>query len=136
MDEIATSAGLSGLKTVPNQLWAASDLVQRSLEVMFVPLLKQLLEKATSIAKSLNSVADNIFESKRSQKFRGRNEAAEYQISVKEFPRFIWYVKDLFEQAVEAAAKESLHKCLDELQCTKLIQWENSSKRYVAFCIK
>lgn len=127
MDDIATAAGLSGINSSSNQIWAASDLAQKKCQEVYRPLLEHLLHKAVFVSKRLFDIVANIMESKK-KRSQGIQQQPESVSIAKDFPQFVWYVRDLYEDVVDHTAKTCMEKCLDELTCTQLIYWEESSK--------
>src|SRR5690349_9532173 len=96
---------------------------------MLSPLISQLLTRATYIIKRLFEIVENIMESKKKRNPFNTPRENQLDISVtKDFPQFVWFVKDLYEEVVEATAKKCLEQCSDELLCTRLIYWEQTSE--------
>lgn len=82
--------------------------------------------------KRLPDIVDNIMETrKRSKHIRSTGGKGQelIGISIKDYPHFAWYIRDLYEEEVEAAAQQCLEKCRDELQATRLIYWEAEAKK-------
>lgn len=130
LDDIATASGLSGLKYAPNYVWVASDIVQRKSREVFIPLLKQLIHRATYVIKRLFDIVENILEAKRKRTVLSHISSWETQMSVtKDFPQFTWYVRELYDNVVDNTAAVCLEKCVDELYCTQLIFWEQTSTK-------
>lgn len=57
-----------------------------------------------------------------------RKETQRQELRISEYPQFVWYVKDLYEEFVDNTSKNCLSKCLDELQCTQMIFWQQKTK--------
>ena len=142
MDDIATAGGPSKLNNVTTVAWAASDLARRAVHRSFLPLLDQLIKRATAIMVRLTDIATKMMiqaykKNKSRQNAAGpgaravgtlRGQASsqqqDFDISPEEFPYYTHHVKDLFAEFVSHVADECREKCMDEFYCTKLIYWE------------
>lgn len=146
IDDVATAGGPSKLNNVTSVAWAASDLARRGVHRSFLPLLDQLIKRATSIMVRLTDIAVKMmiqaYKKNKSRQaggaggpggvsrsvgtLRGQNAAQsqEFDISPEEFPYYTHHVKDLFAEFVGHVADECREKCMDEFYCTKLIYWE------------
>jgi hypothetical protein len=144
IDDVATAGGPSKLNNVTSVAWAASDLARRGVHRSFLPLLDQLIKRATAIMVRLTDIAVKMmiqaYKKNKSRQaaagpgggarsvgtLRGQNAAQsqEFDISPEEFPYYTHHVKDLFAEFVGHVADECREKCMDEFYCTKLIYWE------------
>jgi len=143
MDDVATAGGPSKLNNVTTVAWAASDLARRAVHRSFLPLLDQLIKRATAIMVRLTDIATKMmvqaYKKNKSRQnaagpgarsvgtLRGQsslNQQQEFDISPEEFPYYTHHVKDLFAEFVGHVADECREKCMDEFYCTKLIYWE------------
>jgi len=142
MDDVATAGGPNKLNNVTTVAWAASDLARRAVHRSFLPLLDQLIKRATAIMVRLTDIAVKMMiqaykKNKSRQSAAGpgartagtlRGGAAaqqqEFDVSPEEFPYYTHHVKDLFAEFVSHVADECREKCMDEFYCTRLIYWE------------
>ena len=127
VDEIATSSGLSGLRNVSTHIWAASDIARRKCLSTFVPLMRQFMQRLVYITKRITDIVENIMEIERKSK---RSGPKEFDI-LRDYPQFTWHVRDLFDNFIDDLGKNCLDKCIDELVCTQLLYWEQTSKAQV-----
>lgn len=142
IDDIATAGGPAKLNNVTSVAWASSDLARRAIHRAFLPLLEQLVKRATGIMVRLTDIATKMM-IQTYKKNKTRQAAAgpvaarpggrlgqagaqnqEFDISPEEFPYYTHHVRDLFSEFVSTVAEECHEKCMDEFYCTKLIYWE------------
>jgi hypothetical protein len=142
MDDVATAGGPNKLNNVTTVAWAASDLARRAVHRSFLPLLDQLIRRATAIMVRLTEIATKMmiqsYKKNKSRQnasgtgarsvgtLRGQssNQQQDFDISPEEFPYYTHHVKDLFAEFVDHVADECREKCMDEFYCTRLIYWE------------
>lgn len=123
MDDIATASGINKVNNVPNNTWAAADLVQQQIQETFIPIIEQLQKRAVYIMKRLYDIADRILSSKK-KKFLSQSSSIQNISNVYQYPYFTNYIKDLFIKFIEKQSKICKDKCMDEFYSSKTIFWE------------
>lgn len=126
MDDIATASGINKVNNVPNNTWAAADLVQQQIQETFIPIIEQLQKRAVYIMKRLYDITDRILSSKKKKLASSSSQSTSIQniSNVYQYPYFTNYIKDLFIKFVERQSKVCKEKCMDEFYSSKTIFWE------------
>jgi len=128
MNDIATSSGLDTLRRLNAQIWSASELSQKTCRAIFDPLLKQLYHLMEYVIKRIPSIVDNVMETRANRSIAKKTEFVP-AISMRNYPQFVWYLHDLFEEYVEELSKIAFDKCKDELAATQIVIWQMDAKK-------
>ncbi|KAH3745347.1 dynamin family protein [Pelomyxa schiedti] len=117
-DEIATATGVPKQTNLPNFVWAACDIAKQKTQEVFMPLIEELLQRASFVVKRLPVIAAAIISmhEKNSPGIQGR--------SVGQYPFFTNHVHDLFNTSVDHFVKVCKEKCMDEFFSTHTIYWD------------
>jgi hypothetical protein len=129
LSEIATAAGLDGLKNVSGQIAAASELAQRESRATFEPLLRQLYARMEYVIKRVPFIVENVMETRSLSRSNMQKSESVAVMSLKNHPQFMWYLQRLFEEYVEELSRSAYNKCFDELMATQLVIWQLDAKR-------
>jgi len=124
LDDIATAAGPQKLNNYSNIAWAASDIAQKQIQKILLPLLDQLFKRAIYLMKRLVVVVDNMMENQKKNRKRSGLVNSDSFEEFDEYPFFVHAVKDLYFKFVEETAETCKKKCKDEFFSTRLIYWE------------
>jgi hypothetical protein len=132
MDDVATAAGINKLNNIPNYAWAASDLAQQKSQDAFVPLIKQLTNRAVYIMKRLSEIADKILESRKKKWVEDLNRSNHSTVSnvedIDHYFYFTHHIKDLYFRFVDNTARTCEEKAMDEFYSTRTIYWDLTSE--------
>jgi Dynamin family len=159
-EEIANARGMSGAglfaKTQDSDqglFWAASDLARELLHTHMNSLLHQLFDRLVPMMRNMSRTVEQILEAtadanKHSGSFADRTTSTSalsslmrtprgggaqgIALNMDEFPRFWWFVRELWETYVEEQADICKEKCLDEIACTKFLVWDEADFADVA----
>jgi len=123
-DDIATATGPQKMNNQSNVAWAASDIAQKQIQRILMPLLDQLFKRAVYIMMRLVDVVDNMMDSQRKARKRSGRPTTDPFDEFDEYPFFTHAVKDLYFKFVEETAESCKKKCRDEFYSTRLIYWE------------
>lgn len=119
-----------------SHIWVASDVARSQLRSQMTSLVNQLFERLASLMRGMSQSVEQILgaEQESALDMGGRSSSrigaprgttSGLPLDLVQFPRFWWHVRELWENYVDDQAKACKDKCMDEIECTKLLVWNS-----------
>ena len=114
-------------------------MAQQKSQDAFIPLIEQLTNRAVYVMKRLTDISEKVLESRKKKWVEDLHSEANGPVGgsslfthsvedIDRYPYFTYHVKELFFKFIDATAKISKEKCMDEFYSTRTIYWDLTSE--------